>query len=90
MLVLSSGKAVVGGYILTTAHFHRPCYDLCHTCLYHCAAHTGPQFVAMDGYRKHGLVHASQVANNISFSREDTDEEKKAEMVRGLYHHYRL
>lgn len=43
----------------------------------------GVQFVAMEGYRKYGLVHSSQVSNYISFSKEDTDEDKKAELVGG-------
>mmetsp|Transcript_26220 Transcript_26220/g.77861 ORF Transcript_26220/g.77861 Transcript_26220/m.77861 type:complete len:587 (-) Transcript_26220:1722-3482(-) len=37
-------------------------------------------FVELEGFRKHGLVHSSQVSNYLSFSREDTDEEKKAEL----------
>jgi hypothetical protein len=40
-----------------------------------------PQFVALEGYRKFGLVHSSQVSNFLSFSREDSDEQKKAELV---------
>ncbi|GIL65986.1 hypothetical protein Vafri_19629 [Volvox africanus] len=37
-------------------------------------------FVALEGYRRHGLVHTSQVSNYLSFTREDTDEQKKAEL----------
>jgi hypothetical protein len=43
------------------------------------------QFVAIEGYRKFGLVHSSQVSNYLSFSREDTDEQKKAELVGGAH-----
>ena len=39
------------------------------------------QFVQLQGYRKYGLVHSSQVSNYISFSKDDTDEEKKAELA---------
>jgi predicted RNA-binding protein with RPS1 domain len=38
-------------------------------------------FVAMDGYRKFGLVHSSQVCNYLSFTKDDSDEMKKAELV---------
>jgi len=38
-------------------------------------------FVQLDGFRKHGLVHSSQVSNYLSFTRDDTDEEKKAELA---------
>ncbi|PNH10420.1 hypothetical protein TSOC_002850, partial [Tetrabaena socialis] len=37
-------------------------------------------FVALEGFRRHGLVHTSQVSNYLSFTREDTDEQKKAEL----------
>lgn len=33
-------------------------------------------FVAFPGHRRHGLVHNSQVAEDIQFSREDEDEDK--------------
>ena len=33
-------------------------------------------FVEMEGYRRHGLVHNSQVSEDIAFSREDEDEAK--------------
>ena len=33
-------------------------------------------FVEMEGYRRHGLVHNSQVAEDMAFSREDEDEAK--------------
>lgn len=38
-------------------------------------------FVELAGYRRYGLVHSSQVANYLEFSREDSDETKKAEMA---------
>ncbi|KAJ9532328.1 hypothetical protein QJQ45_010367 [Haematococcus lacustris] len=38
-------------------------------------------FVALAGYRKFGLVHASQVSEWIKFNREDSDEQKKAELA---------
>ncbi|KXZ49883.1 hypothetical protein GPECTOR_19g334 [Gonium pectorale] len=38
-------------------------------------------FVALEGYRRHGLVHTSQVSNYLSFSKEDSDEQKKAELA---------
>lgn len=38
-------------------------------------------FVQLDGFRKHGLVHSSQVSNYLSFTRDDSDEEKKAELA---------
>lgn len=41
------------------------------------------QFVSMAGFRKFGLVHSSQVSNYIAFTREHSDEEKKAELVSG-------
>lgn len=34
-------------------------------------------FVALQGYRKYGLVHASQVANYLEFSAEDGEAERK-------------
>ncbi|GFR46504.1 hypothetical protein Agub_g8085, partial [Astrephomene gubernaculifera] len=37
-------------------------------------------FVALEGYRRHGLVHTSQVSNYLNFTREDSDEQKKAEL----------
>jgi hypothetical protein len=33
-------------------------------------------FVELQGYRRHGLVHNSQVSEDIAFSREDEDEAK--------------
>ena len=33
-------------------------------------------FVEMAGYRRHGLVHNSQVSEDMAFSREDEDEAK--------------
>ena len=33
-------------------------------------------FVALLGYKRHGMVHSSQVAEELSFSREDEDEMK--------------
>ncbi len=33
-------------------------------------------FVEMEGYRRHGLVHNSQISEEVSFSREDEDEAK--------------
>ena len=33
-------------------------------------------FVALAGYRRHGMVHSSQVSSDLSFSREDEDEMK--------------
>ena len=38
-------------------------------------------FVQLEGYRRQGLVHASQVSSYLSFSREDPDEVKKAELA---------
>ncbi|KAF5840637.1 hypothetical protein DUNSADRAFT_16010 [Dunaliella salina] len=38
-------------------------------------------FVQLHGYRKYGLVHSSQVSSYISFSKEDSDESKKAELT---------
>lgn len=38
-------------------------------------------FVELAGYRRHGLVHSMQVANYLEFSREDSDERKKAELA---------
>uniref|UniRef100_A0A7S3VHF1 S1 motif domain-containing protein n=2 Tax=Dunaliella tertiolecta TaxID=3047 RepID=A0A7S3VHF1_DUNTE len=38
-------------------------------------------FVQLQGYRKYGLVHSSQVSSYISFSKEDSDESKKAELT---------
>jgi predicted RNA-binding protein with RPS1 domain len=35
-------------------------------------------FVALAGYRKHGLVHSSQVSDHMGFTRDDADEEKVA------------
>eukprot|EP00775_Hariotina_reticulata_P012440 gene12440-12577_t len=34
-------------------------------------------FVALQGYRKYGLVHASQVANYLEFSSEDSEADRK-------------
>eukprot|EP00877_Chromochloris_zofingiensis_P006031 jgi/Chrzof1/1681/Cz10g17030.t1 len=34
-------------------------------------------FVQLEGYRKFGLVHASQVSNYLDFGPEDTDEDKR-------------
>lgn len=42
------------------------------------------QFVQLQGFRKYGLVHSSQVSAYINFSKEDSDEEKKAELVGGV------
>ena len=33
-------------------------------------------FVEMEGFRRHGLVHNSQISEEVSFSREDEDEAK--------------
>jgi len=33
-------------------------------------------FVALSGFRRHGMVHSSQVADEVTFSREDEDEMK--------------
>ncbi len=33
-------------------------------------------FVELEGFRRHGLVHNSQISEEISFSREDEDEAK--------------
>lgn len=33
-------------------------------------------FVALAGYRRHGMVHSSQVSADITFSREDEDDMK--------------
>ncbi|BDA46039.1 probable nucleolar protein of 40 kDa [Coccomyxa sp. Obi] len=33
-------------------------------------------FVEMEGYRRHGLVHNSQISEEVSFSRDDEDEAK--------------
>ena len=35
-------------------------------------------FVSLDGYRKNGLVHSSQVSEHLRFSRDDADGEKVA------------
>lgn len=48
---------------------------------YHCRAKVQSVrpfgvFVALKGYRRHGMVHSSQVSADISFSREDEDEMK--------------
>ena len=33
-------------------------------------------FVALSGFRRHGMVHSSQVADELSFTREDEDDMK--------------
>ena len=33
-------------------------------------------FVALDGYQRHGMVHNSQVSDELSLSREDEDDDK--------------
>ncbi|PRW33884.1 S1 RNA binding domain-containing isoform B [Chlorella sorokiniana] len=37
-------------------------------------------FVKIDGYRKYGLVHFSQISDHVSFSRDDPDEMKVKEI----------
>ncbi|EFN56958.1 hypothetical protein CHLNCDRAFT_143529 [Chlorella variabilis] len=37
-------------------------------------------FVKLDGYRKYGLVHFSQISDHLSFSREDPDDVKVKEI----------
>lgn len=61
---------------------HVTCRMSHHQTSQHCFCFAFAQFVSMDGYRKFGLVHSSQVSNYLSFSREDTDEQKKSELVR--------
>lgn len=38
-------------------------------------------FVQLEGFRRQGLVHSSQVSNYLSVSRDDPDEVKKAELA---------
>ncbi len=59
------------------------CVCVC-VCVHVCVSYM--QFVSMQGYRKYGLVHNSQVSSYIAFTREHTDEEKKAELVREHTH----
>ena len=78
--VLLSCSASIGAVYLPKRSGYSRC-GLCRKTVYVCRAKVQSirpfgVFVALQGYRRHGMVHSSQVSNELSLTREDEDDAK--------------